>query len=529
MSSRAPINIPKWKQRTADTHQVHLTELRSKNQDEVQTLFIGSSMFERFHSTGKRFLAEFKPFRVYIAGVGGDGIQHMLYRVENGLLEACPTSLATVVLSAGTNNIEKYSSQEVCAATVALISNIFARKPKVQILLFGIAPRASTVKHLSDLSLMARIKELNSMLAQLPSLASFSSRLWYFDPATSLLDLRTGLYDKKFFDDHVHYNVKGYREYTNVLLQALAKHPPAAANGALPAAPPDSPGPGEPVETKKGVFSSSNNSVPNEEGVTLYTIGYAGWKPEQMKQAVLSLATRAPGGLERKVDTSNGTAAGVSAGPEGSILADIRFTPFSRSKEWCKPALELLMRECNYMHLHELGNRTHHQGGTINLVDVQKGYEKLLPFLIGPSSSLKFNQGDINKQAVVLMCGCKSHESCHRTAAAQEIACLFAEQFPGCPPLRIMHLYPNSLQGSVATEDNISQAGVTGTLSPVAKPAAASSSALLTALNNNRSRVSREGGERNRGRGGKGRGGARGKGRGRGRGRGLGGVSTSCK
>jgi len=97
----------KWKQRTADTHQQHLAFLQSPEGQPAQVLLLGSSMMERFHTTGLRYKTKyFDPRHVAIAGVGGDGIPHMLYRLENGLLEACPSSLSLLVFQAGTNNVE---------------------------------------------------------------------------------------------------------------------------------------------------------------------------------------------------------------------------------------------------------------------------------------------------------------------------------------------------------------------------------------------------------------------------------------
>ena len=116
MSNDRKFCEPKWKQRTADTHQQHLEQLQSPSGQETKILLFGSSMMERFHTTGERYKTKyFDPRHVTIAGVGGDGIQHMLYRLDNGLLEACPPSLSLFVFQAGTNILRRKSYYLLCS------------------------------------------------------------------------------------------------------------------------------------------------------------------------------------------------------------------------------------------------------------------------------------------------------------------------------------------------------------------------------------------------------------------------------
>lgn len=106
----------------------------------------------------------------------------------------------------------------------------------------------------------------------------------------------------------------------------------------------------------------------------IYTIGYTGRKPEEIKQAV----------RER-----------------GAVLLDIRFSPRSRVPQWTKKRLTELLGE-RYKHVKALGN-INYKGGPIELVDFEAGKAIIDGFEV----------------PVVLMCACKDQHRCHRTTVAQ--------------------------------------------------------------------------------------------------------------
>ena len=108
----------------------------------------------------------------------------------------------------------------------------------------------------------------------------------------------------------------------------------------------------------------------------IYTIGYSGRKPEEVKRIVEEL---------------------------GAVLFDIRFSPRSRDPRWAGGNVAKLLG-ANYRHVRELGN-INYKGGPIAFVDLAKGI-------------------DLIRQAerpVVLMCVCKDHHTCHRAAAAETL------------------------------------------------------------------------------------------------------------
>lgn len=128
---------------------------------------------------------------------------------------------------------------------------------------------------------------------------------------------------------------------------------------------------------------------------TLYTIGYSGWKPEQLACVISSL---------------------------NAMLVDIRFSPRSRVPQWNGGRLATLVGPESYLHLKALGNANYKNGGPVELVAVHAGIASVADILC--------------TRPVVLLCGCKDHATCHRTNAAEAIA-----EALGC---EVQHLYPTT-------------------------------------------------------------------------------------
>jgi hypothetical protein len=84
--------LAKYKRRTAETHQEHLVYLKAsgeQGQAAPEVLLLGDSMVERFTTTGKGYMPAIQHnFKMALAGVGGDGVQHMVYRLHHGLLDS---------------------------------------------------------------------------------------------------------------------------------------------------------------------------------------------------------------------------------------------------------------------------------------------------------------------------------------------------------------------------------------------------------------------------------------------------------
>jgi hypothetical protein len=110
----------RFKQRSHDTHtHVHRPQLESSPSTissatispeflpQIDIVLLGSSTLERFKTTGKHTQIGQLPYpHVFNAGVGGDKIENVLYRVDLGLLNLLKLrNPKLVVLQVGTNNL----------------------------------------------------------------------------------------------------------------------------------------------------------------------------------------------------------------------------------------------------------------------------------------------------------------------------------------------------------------------------------------------------------------------------------------
>ena len=203
------MQTPKWKERTATTHARHLEIL--KNRPDLQSgaiLFLGDSMMERWLTTGKSFWNnELSKYPIMNAGVGGDRIENLLWRITTnpGILDVA--SYSTIFLMIGTNNIEKSKPENVATAIQSLLQTIFDKQPNVKrVILYGLTLRSDVPHH--------KIADLNRLLSELCAQSTFNSRLTF----TSFSDK---LNEDRYFDDCVHLSQLGYEHWLNELIPYL--------------------------------------------------------------------------------------------------------------------------------------------------------------------------------------------------------------------------------------------------------------------------------------------------------------------
>ncbi|UJR17640.1 hypothetical protein I4U23_004536 [Adineta vaga] len=105
----------RFKQRSHDTHtEVHQPQLENSSlttvcdvSSQINIVLLGDSMLERFKTTGKNTQIGQLPYpQVFNAGVGGDKIENILYRIQLGLFNMLKDkNPKLIVLQVGTNNL----------------------------------------------------------------------------------------------------------------------------------------------------------------------------------------------------------------------------------------------------------------------------------------------------------------------------------------------------------------------------------------------------------------------------------------
>ena len=137
------------------------------------------------------------PIQDYInCGIGGDKIQHIAWRMQNGSLPKQPSK---VIIWGGTNNISNSSSKQarqITGSVINMVGHITTINPSCSIAAVGILPLGEPDKCM-------QANQINTLLRlKLPAGVTF------IEPPEEFFD--NGSYNRKYFKDKVHLNNKGY-------------------------------------------------------------------------------------------------------------------------------------------------------------------------------------------------------------------------------------------------------------------------------------------------------------------------------
>merc|ERR1711865_778261 len=197
------------RQRTGDSALKHLTELRQR--PELGTLLLGDSVFERLRRAGKASWQELEQnvdSGVLNGGVGGDRIEHALWRIlETPLLEEM-TLLRRVVVCLGSNNLmERQEVPQMLTAIKAVVETILKRG--VSVVLLGVLP----IEPLEQLE-----QSRTDFNIGLKQLAAVKSDVNYLDLSEQFMNKQ--MRKQELFVDYVHLNEKGYKLFANGVVKA---------------------------------------------------------------------------------------------------------------------------------------------------------------------------------------------------------------------------------------------------------------------------------------------------------------------
>lgn len=213
------ICVPKWKKRTAETVAKHKEFLNAKG-DDIDIIFFGDSMFERFIHT-----SEGKPayqdllsgHRIFNCSVGGDRIRHMLWRLtEADILDDVRSKPTKVIILAGANDVEYRNVIDEMIDGYTQILDIFtSRFPNAQIDVIGVYPRMAN--KVSEDKLYATITLFNNKLKELVNEYENVNH-WYFGNDVIDQDNKT---ISDYFVDNVHFSKQGYILFANHLAELI--------------------------------------------------------------------------------------------------------------------------------------------------------------------------------------------------------------------------------------------------------------------------------------------------------------------
>jgi len=201
----------------------------------IDLYFVGDSITRRWGCSDPQWAEMYrnwqKNFYGWNAGDfgwGGDGIQHILWRMQNGELEGVHPKV--IVILAGTNNIGTRPGgpqkvEDIADGLQAIVSTCHRLAPDAKLILTGIFPRNDN---------MAVLPEISSVNQRLAAMADGKS-VFYININDKLADPDGRLHDGMTIDK-LHPTVQGYQLWADALKPILTRllGPPAATDHAPP-------------------------------------------------------------------------------------------------------------------------------------------------------------------------------------------------------------------------------------------------------------------------------------------------------
>jgi lysophospholipase L1-like esterase len=205
-------SLAKWKDRSEKTHKnTHIPELQRRSTEPIEVILLGSSMFERFKNTGATTRIG-RLLRSFNAGVGGDKIPSVLYRIQLGLLEELkPFQPKLWVVSIGTNDLRKnrgFGERDFEGYRVLMQALLRAVN--------GSRVISTAISYRRDIKDWI-IDESNEGLRQIGE--ELNQELGV--EVVRWLDAPKALNKNRHQVDHVHYNKEGYQIWDEVLFPVV--------------------------------------------------------------------------------------------------------------------------------------------------------------------------------------------------------------------------------------------------------------------------------------------------------------------
>jgi lysophospholipase L1-like esterase len=181
-------------------------------------VFDGDSITDGWQGVGLTVLKErYGNLKVLDAGISGDQVQHVLWRLQHGELEGQSPKL--IMLMIGTNNCGQ-DPKDVAAGIKLVLNEYETRCPDAHILLLGVFPRTPTPTDPARLW----VKSLNAII----STYSSDPKVTYLDIGDKFLQ-PDGTLTADIMPDFLHPSTKGYGIWADAIQPVIDKYFPAPA------------------------------------------------------------------------------------------------------------------------------------------------------------------------------------------------------------------------------------------------------------------------------------------------------------
>lgn len=196
-----------------DMHRSFLDRARKAKSEPINLLFLGDSITQFWQDNGvwKRY---YGPRNAANFGIGGDRIQQVLWRIQNGELEGIAPKV--VVLLIGTNNADNATAEEIAQGITTIVHELRKRLPESKVLLLSIFPRDDRRNAWNRDEIRRRLESVNRTIAGLDD----GSHVRFLDISKSFLE-EDGKISPEVMPDFLHLSTRGYRIWADAMEPTL--------------------------------------------------------------------------------------------------------------------------------------------------------------------------------------------------------------------------------------------------------------------------------------------------------------------
>jgi lysophospholipase L1-like esterase len=222
-AAKADASVGAPKEGNARFFELHQSFLARGKSGPIGVLFLGDSITEGWGKAPHVWEKYFGQYQPANFGIGGDRTQHVIWRIENGELDAI--SPKVLVLMIGTNNSGEHNGAEIAAADKKIIELIQAKLPRTKILLHAIFPRGprknkeGVITYEAVLDAQKRMVAINTANAELAKLDN-GTTIRYLDINARFLG-NDGTIPHIIMPDQLHPNAAGYQLWAEAVKPLL--------------------------------------------------------------------------------------------------------------------------------------------------------------------------------------------------------------------------------------------------------------------------------------------------------------------
>lgn len=165
------------------------------------------------------------------AGIGGDRTQHVLWRLDHGLLDTIKPKVVVLMIGTNNSNGKDNTGEEIGEGITAIVHKLREKLPETKILLLAIFPRAtddpavsrkvSKEKRATAGTLGAQNDKLviaNKVAAKIAD----GKMVHYLDIGLKFLD-KDGKLPAEIMPDYLHLSAKGYQIWAEAIEEKVAE------------------------------------------------------------------------------------------------------------------------------------------------------------------------------------------------------------------------------------------------------------------------------------------------------------------